>query len=219
MKPGIRLGWGTALMALPLVLTGPVRAADDKAAAGEQPPLRATYIPKEEIDRVNQTATGTDRNIRVVDIGHENFAIGIVHRGRTVDGRQVDASPPPPRPSTPCGTTVDDLPAGGYRGGIIHTVQTEAYYIVSGAGTMFTDGHLKNGKFYDLAELNGPTCIGTAYDVTVKAVKKGDIVIVPAGVVHGWIDVPDHVDYLSFRPSPGVLKAGWVNPALGPQEP
>jgi len=30
-----------------------------------------------------------------------------------------------------------------------------------------------------------------------------------AGVVHG-----EHVDHLSFRPSPGILMAGWVHPVL-----
>ena len=46
------------------------------------------------------------------------------------------------------------------------------------------------------------------------SVKPGDIIIVPAGVVHGWLDIPDHVDYLSFRPSPGILADGWVHPVL-----
>jgi len=45
-------------------------------------------------------------------------------------------------------------------------------------------------------------------------VKAGDIIIVPAGVVHGWLDIPEHVDYLSFRPSPGILTTGWVHPVL-----
>jgi quercetin dioxygenase-like cupin family protein len=45
-------------------------------------------------------------------------------------------------------------------------------------------------------------------------VKVGDVVIVPPGVVHGWADIPDHVDYLSFRPSQGVMQAGWVNPTI-----
>jgi hypothetical protein len=30
-------------------------------------------------------------------------------------------------------------------------------------------------------------------------------------VVHGWADIPDHVDYLSFRPSQGVMQDRWVN--------
>ena len=44
--------------------------------------------------------------------------------------------------------------------------------------------------------------------------KAGDIIIIPAGVMHGCFDIPEHVDYLSFRPSPGILTAGWVHPVL-----
>jgi hypothetical protein len=44
--------------------------------------------------------------------------------------------------------------------------------------------------------------------------KVGDVLIVPPGVIHGWADIPDHVDYLSFRPSHGVMKNGWVNPTI-----
>ncbi len=47
----------------------------------------ATYITKEEIDIVNKQPGG-DRQIKVVDIGHENFAIGIVHRGATGAARE-----------------------------------------------------------------------------------------------------------------------------------
>jgi hypothetical protein len=178
-------------------------------------PDKATYITKEEIDLVNKTP-GTDRNVKVVDIGSENFAVGIIHRGKTVNGVEADAQklPPPPTPYPPCGKLIGNAPAGGRPGGITHDFQSEGYLITSGGGTMFTDGYLVNGRKLPLAELNGPTCIGLAYDVTVKTVKEGDVVIIPAGVVHGWIDIPDHVDYMSFRPSPGVLTAGWVHPAL-----
>jgi quercetin dioxygenase-like cupin family protein len=52
-------------------------------------------------------------------------------------------------------------------------------------------------------------------DVVRRKVKTGDIVIIPAGVPHGWVDIIDHVDYLSVRPDPErVLAAGYVNPAL-----
>jgi quercetin dioxygenase-like cupin family protein len=44
--------------------------------------------------------------------------------------------------------------------------------------------------------------------------KVGDVLIVPPGVIHGWADIADHVDYLSFRPSHGVMKNGWVNPTI-----
>jgi quercetin dioxygenase-like cupin family protein len=50
--------------------------------------------------------------------------------------------------------------------------------------------------------------------VVKKVVKTGDIVIIPAGVPHGWTDITDHVDYLSFRPSDHVLTAGYVHPSI-----
>jgi len=65
--------------------------------------------------------------------------------------------------------------------------------------------------------LNGPSCSGIidGPDVVKKAVKTGDIIIIPAGVPHGWIDITDHVDYLSVRPDPDrVLPAGYVHPAI-----
>src|SRR5258705_522222 len=70
------------------------------------------------------------------------------------------------------------------------------------------------GRHNPSPDLNGPTCGGMAYEAVKKQVKTGDIIIVPAGVVHGWLDIPEHVDYLSFRPSPGILTAGWVHPVL-----
>ena len=184
-------------------------------------PTTATYITKEEVDIVNHQGQGTDRNIKVVDIGHENFTVGIIHRGKTINGVMTPApgaaaagrgAAPPP---TPCGRQMaTPPPAGGSAGGITHDSQTEGYYIVSGGGTMFTDGYIVNGRHNPSPDLNGPTCGGTAYEVVKKNVKPGDIIIVPAGVVHGWLDIPEHVDYLSFRPSPGILTAGWVHPVL-----
>ena len=185
-------------------------------------PTTATYITKEEIDTVNAKGPGTDRAIEVVDIGHENFAVGIVHRGKTVNGAAVSAAGAaagarggaPTAAPEPCGRQMPTPPAGGTAGGIIHDSQTEGYYIVSGGGTMFTDGYIVNGRHSPSPDLNGPTCGGMAYDVVKKVVKPADIIIVPAGVVHGWFDIPEHVDYLSFRPSPGILTAGWVHPVL-----
>src|SRR2546425_192089 len=189
--------------------------------SGKTKPTTATYITKEEVDTVNKNGQGIDRNIKVVDIGHENYTVGIIHRGKTVNGvavpsgaaagRAGGAAAPAPEP---CGRQMATAPAGGTAGGITHDSQTEGYYIVSGGGTMFTDGYIVNGRHNPSPDLDGPTCGGMAYEVVKKTVKPGDIIIIPAGVVHGWLDIPEHVDYLSFRPSPGILTAGWVHPVL-----
>lgn len=192
--------------------TPPAQAAPAAKAAD-----KATYITAEEIAQVEKAVPVGDRTLKVIGLAHENFAVGIVHRGKTVNGRseQRQAGFVLPPSKKPCGRGIEKVPEGAYPGGITHDVQTEGYYITSGGGTMFTDGYIVNGTNYDLADLNGPTCLGVAHGVTIKAVKKGDVIVIPAGVVHGWVDIPDHVDYITFRPSPGVLEAGWVHPAIG----
>src|SRR6478672_13406624 len=45
-------------------------------------PKAATYITAEEVQTVNKQP-GVDRTIRVVDIGDQNFAVGMIHRCST----------------------------------------------------------------------------------------------------------------------------------------
>jgi mannose-6-phosphate isomerase-like protein (cupin superfamily) len=123
--------------------------------------------------------------------------------------------------AVPCGERASTPPPAGGPSGISHDVQTEGYLIVSGAGTMVTGGHIVNGsKSAPDAEvtttLNGPSCSGAmaGADIVTREVKVGDIIIIPAGTPHGWSNIPDHVDYLSFRPSQNALTAGYVNPAI-----
>jgi mannose-6-phosphate isomerase-like protein (cupin superfamily) len=205
----------TALNALLIatVLT-PVAAL----AEGGKTPTTATFIMKEDIDKVSKTEQSQrtkDENVMVVDIGYENYALGIVHRGSTRNPAPAGNAAAADR--KPCGREMAALPPGGLGGGITHDSQTEGYYIVSGSGTMFTDGYIVNGRHGDQPEPggpNGPSCGGMAYGAKKVDVKVGDVVIVPPNVVHGWADIPDHVDYLSFRPSQHVMKAGWVNPTI-----
>jgi hypothetical protein len=86
---------------------------------------------------------------------------------------------------------------------------------------MVTGGRIVNGRksAADAAvttTLNGPSCSGSIMgpDVVLRDVKVGDIIIIPAGVPHGWTKIADHVDYLSFRPSQRVLTAGYVHPSI-----
>ena len=195
------------------------------AIAQAQSPKAATYITDEEIKKVN-TLPGVDRQIRVVDVGSENVAVGIVHRGPTAPaggGGRRGAAPAaaPATPPEPCAEQASAPPADVAATGITHDSQTESYIIVSGTGTLVTGGHIVNGrKSAPNSEvtkvLNGPSCNGliAGADVVKQVVKTGDVIIIPAGVPHGWTDIADHVDYLSIRPSARVLEAGYVNPAI-----
>lgn len=193
-----------------------------------QSPKAATYITDEQVKAVNATP-GVDRQIVSVDIGKLNEAVGIIHRGPTKGGGAAGggaaaggaggAAAPAPEP---CGDRASTPPAAGTPTGISHDHQTETYIIVSGGGTLVTGGRIVNGRksapeSQVTRVLNGPSCSGSIVgaDVVMKAVKTGDIIIIPAGVPHGWTNITDHVDYLSVRPDPDrVLPAGYVHPAI-----
>jgi mannose-6-phosphate isomerase-like protein (cupin superfamily) len=206
-------------------------------------PTSATYITDEEVKAVNATP-GVDRTIKVVDIGPENYAVGVIHRGASAAagrgaaagggagaaagaargagaGAAAGAGRGAAQQGDPCGEQSTAPTTGGTPGMIAHDQQTEGYLIISGGGTLVTGGKIVNGrKSAPDAEvtkvLNGPSCSGTAVggDMVKKVVKTGDIIIIPAGVPHGWTDIGDHVDYLSFRPSARVLEAGYTHPSI-----
>jgi mannose-6-phosphate isomerase-like protein (cupin superfamily) len=193
------------------------------AYAQDSKPLPSVYISKEDIAKISATEQSQytrDENARVIDLGPVNFELGIVHRAST-------HTPPPARPGgnagamaqrAPCGQQMASLPPDGQKGGLTHDYQSEGYYIVSGGGTMFLDGYIVNGR-HSTANTpggpNGPTCGGTAYDSHTVVVKPGDVIVVPPNAVHGWADIPDHVDYLTFRMSTKeTMQAGWVNPTI-----
>jgi hypothetical protein len=192
-----------------------------------QSPRAATYITDEEIKTVN-SLPGVDRQIVSVDIGKLNEAVGIIHRGPTgapargaggaIGGPGRGAAAPA---AAPCGEQASAPPLEGTNG-IAHDAQTETYIIVSGGGTLVTGGRIVNGRRSApdsevTRVLNGPSCSGVIAgpDVVKKQVKTGDVIIIPAGVPHGWTDITDHVDYLSVRPDPDrVLPKDYVNPAI-----
>jgi hypothetical protein len=192
------------------------------AALAQAAPTTATVITKEDIAKISATEQPQrtrDENAKVVDIGGGySMELGVIHRGSTrapMPPRAAGAAPAEERGA--CGRTMAALPPNGLPGGLTHDTQTEGYYITSGGGTAFIDGYIVNGKHSSAnpdGGPNGPTCGGTAYDSKKVELKVGDVLIVPPGVVHGWADIPDHVDYLSFRPSHDVMKNGWVNPTI-----
>ena len=156
----------------------------------------ATDVPWSEIQAVLESPEGgVDRQVRVVDIGLSNVAVGILHRDA------LEATDGPTR-------------------GIVHTRVTEVYYIVSGSGTLVTGGEVEDrgemildGRIHDV--LVGPSFTGVSAGGRARVVSEGDVVVIPGGVFHGWSEVPDHVTYLSIRPDPEkLLPAGYANPAI-----
>ena len=219
----------TAAVLIPLALYAQPRAGN---------PTTATVISKAEIDKISATEQSQqtrDENARVVDIGDGwSMELGIIHRSKqrvmTVGEAQAArgrgnapaaagrGNAQAAAPTTPCGEQMANPPADALQGAITHDLQTEGYYIVSGGGTAFIDGKVVNGRRSTNNPDGGPNGPGCGGGVAVGSrkveLKVGDVLIVPPGVIHGWFDIPDHVDYLSFRPSHGVMKNGWVNPTI-----
>ena len=192
------------------------------ALALAQSTKAATYITDEQVKAIN-SLPGVDRQIITTDIGKLNLSVGIVHRGATnappAGGGGGGAAAA--QQGEPCGEKGAAQASPGTASGIAHDGQTETYIIVSGGGTLVTGGKIVNGRKSPpdsqvTKVLNGPSCSGRIEgpDVVKKVVKTGDIIVIPAGVPHGWTDITDHVDYLSVRPDPDRLLAPYVNPAL-----
>jgi mannose-6-phosphate isomerase-like protein (cupin superfamily) len=199
----------------------------------------------DKISASEQSATTMDQNARVMDIGDGwSMEVGVIHRGKQHVQTVAEFAAAPPAPArgnaapaagaagrgnaqapaaapVACGEQMANPPGDALRGAISHDNQTEGYYIISGAGTAFIDGKLVNGRHSTNNPDGGPNGPGCGGGVAVGSrkveLKVGDVLIVPPGVIHGWFDIPDHVDYLSFRPSHGVMKNGWVNPTIAPK--
>lgn len=199
-------------------------------AALAQNPKTATYITAEQVKQIN-ALPGTDRQIVNVDVGNTNLAVGVIHRGKTgappagggggaAAGGAAAAPAAAPEPCGEKGTVPPGSPTG-----LWHQGQTETYIIISGSGTLVTGGKVVNGRksapdSQVTKILNGPSCSGAIVgpDVVKKVVNVGDIIIIPAGMPHGWSDIGDHVDYLSVRPDPQrTISELYTNPALKKQ--
>jgi len=157
-------------------------------------PAVAFDIPKADIDLLlKNSPPAIDQQIRVVDMGKYNLGVGIIHRGPTND-----------KPGDPV--------TGPY-----HDYTAETYINLSGGGVLTTGGTILNKKpSAGVNVMNGPGGNGTAGPGAYsRKVGPGDIIIIPAGVLHAWSQITDQVTYLSVRPDPDrSLPAGYVNPLL-----
>lgn len=94
-------------------------------------------------------------------------------------------------------------------------------YVVSGSGTLVTGCEVKDIRPLAADNELVTTVVGRGNNATfvkpalTRQVKTGDVVVIPAGVFHGFSEVPDHIEYVSVRPDlDKVLPGGYVNPAL-----
>jgi mannose-6-phosphate isomerase-like protein (cupin superfamily) len=159
------------------------------------PPASATDITRAQFATVLKSMNPdgvSDQQLKVVDIGRYNVAVGVLHRS-----------------------------GKARQGAIAHSQVTEIYYVIAGSGTFVTGGRMTNAAEAPadgstVKVLVGPSTTGTG--VTggqSRQIGPGDVIIVPPGVAHWFSAIEQDLDYLVFRvDADHVLPAGYVHPLI-----
>jgi len=165
------------------------------SAQASSPPTVATDITHAEFMTVLKSMNPdgvADQQVKVVDIGKYNVAVGILHRSGKAKQNAIS-----------------------------HSQVTEIYYVIDGAG-MFVTGGTITGASPAAADgatvkiLVGPSTNGSGIEGGQRRrIGPGDVIIVPPGVAHWFSAIEKDLDYLVFRvDADHVLPAGYVNPLL-----
>ncbi len=182
-----------------------------------------TVFPKAQIDQlIKAPPSFYDRTLRILDMGTYQLAVAVAMHEPTAKAPAPASPAARDLKTVSCG--LSKAPAGAKMGppdGISHDDTTETYVMISGTGTLITGGQIVNGTrsapdSETSKYLAGPSCLGAIYgSVVTTKVAPGDVVVIPAGMPHGWINVTEKVTYLTIRPDPKkVLQHGYINPAI-----
>lgn len=143
----------------------------------------ATYIDNAEMDAYVKRAKAEqiiDQQVRAVDAGKSNVAIGIVHRTKLTTPGEVAE----------------------------HDLVSEVYHIIEGSATLVTGPSLVDSKRRPATNnnvrfLNGPGHNAASIkDGVTHQLKAGDVIIIPAGTGHWFTRIDDHITYLMVRIDP-----------------
>ena len=133
-----------------------------------------------------------DQQIRIVDIGKYNVAVGILHRAARAKQTAIE-----------------------------HAQVTEVYHIITGSGTFVTGGTMVDptpspADGTTVKILVGPSTNGASIrGGQSRKVGPGDVIVIPPGVAHWFSAVEADMDYLVVRvDGDHVLPAGYVNPVV-----
>lgn len=174
----IRLSLVIPLYSLVLLVAAPAAAQDPSCKN-----CPGTYISNDEVQQYLKRAIAAntvDQQVRAVDIGKSNVAIGLVHRKRLTKPGDVAE----------------------------HDLVSEVYHVISGNATLVLGPDLVNKQRRPpdnvaVKMLNGPghnaesIRNGVAYEL-----KPGDVVVIPAGTGHWFTKIDDHITYLMIRVDP-----------------
>ena len=173
----------TMLAVVALLFTVAAASAQNMQPTCKQCP--STYIPNQELHAYVEKAITDhllDQQVRSVDAGKTNIAIGMIYRGK-LDG--------------PAPNSVAE-----------HDQVSEVYHIIEGTATIVTGPDLVGAKRraptdQAVRQLNGPGNNAAAIkDGVSHNLKAGDVLIIPAGTGHLFTKIDDHIVYLMVRVDP-----------------
>jgi mannose-6-phosphate isomerase-like protein (cupin superfamily) len=149
------------------------------SSAKAQAPKAATDITAADVQAFIKGAPqdrNSDRPIRVVDAGGHNVGVFGVFRPK----------------NAPITATVHQTNAA------------ETYIMLDGAGVLVTGGTLKAPATPRQSTLGNWTDLGSngIEGGVSRRLSKGDVVVIPGGVPHGWASVEGDVTYLIVRSDP-----------------
>jgi mannose-6-phosphate isomerase-like protein (cupin superfamily) len=159
-------------------------------AAADDPHMVATVIPAELLDAVASAAPAdrvSDESVRHVESAEGRLGIGVVHR--------------------------PVIEAGGPVNAIRHHKQSEVYRVMAGRGILVTSSSMSDVRPLDpdgevVTRLTGPSDRGVIEEPeAIQAIGEGDIVIIPAGVAHGFSEISMPITYMVVRVDPERLVA------------
>ena len=164
-----------------VLLVTAVVAAGQMMAAGQAGTLPAVDIKAAEIAAMAgpEHKQGTLPNIRVVDAGKHNIAVGALYR-----------------------TAAQPQPVA------VHYKVSEIYYVLKGSATLVTGGKVVNAKVRaaDSAQVkaqDGPGESGTAIEGGVsREIHEGDVIVIPAGTPHWFSKIDQALGYMVIRVDP-----------------
>jgi mannose-6-phosphate isomerase-like protein (cupin superfamily) len=149
------------------------------SSAKAQAPTAATDITAAQVQAFIKDAPrdrNSDRPIRVIDVG--GYRVGVFGVFRPKD--------------TPPSATAHQ------------TNVTETYYMLEGAGVLVTGGTLRKPSTPRQSGLGNWTDMGSEgiEGGVSRRLTKGDVVIIPGGVPHGWASLEGDITYLIVRSDP-----------------
>ncbi len=173
-----------------LTLTLILMLAHSDGFAADQDFRTATVISATALETAMHEAAPdrvSDQPLSHVESAEGRLGIGVVHRPVIALGSPIDA--------------------------IQHHKQSEVYRVMAGKGVLVTSKSMDDNAVIDpegfiVQNLVGPSDRGVIVDIeNSQPIGAGDIVIIPAGVAHGFSEISEAITYMVVRIDPERLVA------------